>query len=980
MRIHVLCGAVLVLGALRSGSGEEPACDVVDVQDQEVDEDVQLQLVSSAVFGKGGLKAAAAFDKALNATRTNISRHSGAGSTHDSTVKKLSSDEAELILELQGFFLGASRDFWIILSMCFVSFLFSLTVVWCVSLSLKARINEVAKDTGGNDRILKPIFRLSLLQRKLFFGEKNRAFAMTADCAFRGAIACTACVLPYYFSAFSWFTDQGWSMQYALVIITFTLFKSLGNTMQSAWYNFFGTVVPICNTLLLYSFFPVGTTGQGEFKSTWWIGAVNLICFVVLMIVLNVPLGVRMFALSWQAYWSMCFLDPADTTEFSLGFRKILLKGAAIGPLAGTVIGCVISILCMLSSPLGPCLCNLRSSLEIALDLAWHEGELWKEIIADFKGKTASFRVEAFVGQIDQLGANVAKLQDCLGSTWWECFGIGHPGRVKANLTELADTLARMQELLPERSLSVSAFGSKHEQLMDLVAPKMETLSHSASQLLSRAARVGASGGRQDVSQEEVDALTQGLATMATGQKDLAECIAKARLQVYGAAFFEDTINESCVILAFSTYCCYVAQYVEYLLADEQVKDPSPWQAFKARTKETFTCNTWDFSLRNCGAFLVAFVLGYTGIHGAGPKSGFWAVAPLDSTIAGTSAYLMAAEGKGGSALAKNVGRFLGTGGGTLLGAMAFHIGVDCTWHGTLVGVVMLLALQFFSFHLYFTSSQFGYVGLLLAAYGGQRLLMPCGTAEHSEAAILNIIANQFYAIIAVTVAEVLLPNAKASDLATSAYADANKAFVASWRAYLGISGDTVSLKDKNAVTMLEQARELGKEAFIEPRMVRTPWPDYFWGKVLEPMWSMGEALHLLTSRSIVSVASPVREALAASDEVKQKGEALALTAEESFAMAVKVLRHDTVQPFDIPEDVIARLLEDKRPLSDSMSSMKGVIKQRLAGRVKGRTAVENATEDVICQAAMTLRLLEKILDSFGRLEDAIVGLPEVKK
>jgi len=434
------------------------------------------------------------------------------------------------------------------------------------------------------------------------------------------------------------------------------------------------------------------------------------------------------------------------------------------------------------------------------------------------------------------------------------------------------------------------------------------------------------------------------------------------------------------VIFAFSTYCCYIVQYVEFLLADDQVKDDSPWQAFKTRARETFVCNDWDFALRNCGAFLVAFVLGYTGIHGSGAKKGFWAVAPFDSTIAGTTAYLMAAEGKGGSALAKNVGRFLGTGGGTLLGTMAFHIGVDCTWHGTLVGMVALLALQFFSFHLYFNSSQFGYVGLLLAAYGGQNLLVPCGS-EMTEASILNIIANQFYAIIAVTVAELLLPNAKSSDLASSSFADGNKAIIASWRVYLGISSDPVSsLKDKNTLGMLEEVRGLGKEASIEPRMVRTPWRDDFWGKVLEPMWSMGEALHLLTSRSIVSVASPVREALAASDEVKQKGEALALTAEESFAMAVKVLRHDTVQPFDIPEDVIARLLEDKRPLSDSMSSMKGVIKQRLAGRVKGRTAVENATEDVICQAAMTLRLLEKILDSFGRLEDAIVGLPEVKK
>merc|ERR1719229_1640681 len=96
---------------------------------------------------------------------------------------------------------------------------------------------------------------------------------------------------------------------------------------------------------------------------------------------------------------------------------------------------------------------------------------------------------------------------------------------------------------------------------------------------------------------------------------------------------------------------------------------------------------------------------------------------PYSSTAAGTTAYLMAAEGKGGSAIMKNVARFQGTGGGTIIGQLLFTTTMTCAWYGSIIGFSVV---TFFAFYLYFSSPSFGYVGLLLAAYGAEHLLLGC--------------------------------------------------------------------------------------------------------------------------------------------------------------------------------------------------------------------------------------------------------------
>jgi len=418
----------------------------------------------------------------------------------------------------------------------------------------------------------------------------------------------------------------------------------------------------------------------------------------------------------------------------------------------------------------------------------------------------------------------------------------------------------------------------------------------------------------------------------------------------------------------------------------------SPWAAFWESLKESCQLNDPHSIARNCIAFFGCFAIGFCGLRGAGPKTHVFTIEPLDSTIAGTTAFLMSAEGKGGSALYKNIGRFLGTGGGTLLGAMVFHALVDCTWHGVLCGIFSMAILMFFSFYLYFTSAQYGYVGLLLAAYGGQRLLIPCGATDQTEAWLLRTIANQFFAIVGVSLSELLIPNTKSSDVAIGAFTSGYTSFLASLRAYLAVPGGREpSPANDDAFQKLLEAKCIGAEASLEPRVVRTPWRGELWERVLHATTHMSHAIHSLASigapndsplpsgPSPKTHGSPFRQALAASDTMTKTAGDLARRAEESFQLAVKILTHDDERPLCLPDDAHARLIKSKHAMAHWRSSMKGVIREAATG-AKGQAPAKSAAEDVLCQAAMSGMMMDSLVDHFASLEDALLQLPEVTR
>ena len=131
-------------------------------------------------------------------------------------------------------------------------------------------------------------------------------------------------------------------MSYVVVIVVFTLYKDLGSTVVLAWTGFYGTLLPVLNCWLTFYFFPDGVKTDETWTKVF--GWVDFLVFVLLMFGLGFATNGKMYALSWQAYFSMCFLNPFDQTLFSQGL-DVQLHAAETSALTGTIIGCIFALL-----------------------------------------------------------------------------------------------------------------------------------------------------------------------------------------------------------------------------------------------------------------------------------------------------------------------------------------------------------------------------------------------------------------------------------------------------------------------------------------------------------------------------------------------------------------------------------------------------------------------------------------------------------
>ena len=240
-----------------------------------------------------------------------------------------------------GRFLGASHDFWIVFATSISALLGCFLMTWCtVEVSTRGRSKG---DWQDMEVFTKPSMHLGCAQKRLFRGSRyGISFAFHADLALRGALVVLFCAATYGFDSLHWWQEQGWSMSYVVVILAFTLYLDLGSTVNLAWTGFYGTLLPVLNCWLMFYLYPVGIKDDHVLSKVF--GWLDFFVFVLLMFALGFGTNAKMYALSWQAYFSMCFLNPFDKTLFSRGLGDVRLQAAETGALMGTVIGCVFAI------------------------------------------------------------------------------------------------------------------------------------------------------------------------------------------------------------------------------------------------------------------------------------------------------------------------------------------------------------------------------------------------------------------------------------------------------------------------------------------------------------------------------------------------------------------------------------------------------------------------------------------------------------
>jgi len=401
------------------------------------------------------------------------------------------------------------------------------------------------------------------------------------------------------------------------------------------------------------------------------------------------------------------------------------------------------------------------------------------------------------------------------------------------------------------------------------------------------------------------------------------------------------------------------------------------WGAFWGGIVDTLSMNSSTFVVRSSLGFFLAFGLGLKGMPGI--------LSSFNSTPAGTTAYLMASEGCGGSAVLKNIARFQGTAGGTIFGQLIRATAISCNLQGQICGALSVFIVEFFAMFLYFSSESYGYVGVLLGAYGAEHLMMDCSTGE-SGLDVYGVILQQFLAISSVTIADLLVGNVSSSTLAVKSYCSMTDAIGESLKDFLCLKvdasdGEDIPLVHSHRHEILAHNAAMavqGKEAELEPRWARTPWRMDLWQHLEKSTLKIGEGMVAIEYTVSEGTSGPeARKTIMNSPSMQSVSEMFFYRAQSVFMLAEKLMMHESMATFEVPKSMMQDFLKQRAAsINDKLEEILEQVNQGSEHKASGEP-VATLGEDVMCAVGVVLLSMEDMMKHLNNIEDQIFTSPE---
>ena len=235
-----------------------------------------------------------------------------------------------------------------------------------------------------------------------------------------------------------------------VVIVAFSFYTDLGTSVFLSWTGFIGTLLPVANCWVMFSLYPEGTTTGDVGASVF--GYLDFLVIVLLTFYLDFATNAKMYALSWQAYFSMCFLNPSDDTTFSRGIRDLQLHSAEVGALMGTVIGCIMAVFV---SIVPTSISALGRAQHMLLDVVWCHGRLLEQLLDLGGPHMQEHTVVVFAQEVQGLQEQLRDIKNLLENSWWECFDLGRAGQARAMMLDLCSSLEVLNDWLEAMVMAV---------------------------------------------------------------------------------------------------------------------------------------------------------------------------------------------------------------------------------------------------------------------------------------------------------------------------------------------------------------------------------------------------------------------------------------------------------------------------------------------------------------------------------------------
>jgi hypothetical protein len=664
----------------------------------------------------------------------------------------------------------------------------------------------------------------------LYFANRNMALRTAAMCAFLSLPVMVpelyAILTGIYPPASAPFKNTKPLFPYislipggTLLMVIFTVYKDLGSTVQLFYQGLVGTAWACIWTHVMFAIMPGGAAGALYYPPVAHLSHIALVFFSMW---LNISKTLRMFILSYQVYFAMDFMNPANADVYNKSW-SITWDAFTVTTLATSFLGVLAAVFVPLLPAPRPVLAT-KNAEAAAQGVVTHFCDCMDHLVDYFKGSAKSVTIVAREKEISEVTSFIGGLQGTVDGMWWETFDIGKWGSVRTMLTRHAGMMGKLGDILLAMEVCVRAedFDENHKVCMDNLSGEIDEVLSSTRSLLEEATQSAKDGNIDDSEKKKLsDGVNKSLiaiqklsvkfnqtrksiakklhsttsrrihpdkGAITWEEMKLASLLGGEALEQQLQAKFdelkpvswkEQVINphlqsESFFVFSLCVYARQVSRYAMCMTARE-VEKPNVFQEIKTAMFQVFDWDTLyprlhhsSVTVRGTIEILLCY---YVGLY-------FF---DYNGVAAGTVSLLIADTP--GSALTKNLNRIQAV----VIGALVPHIitqviGSHAIWYVTVGKVCAYYAFEALACYIYYSSANFGYVGCLVAAFACSVLVYPSlslsqgdsGDSDAYKRSIFTKMTNTILGVLIMTVVDLCLSSEKAS-------AAANRKFLQSF-------------------------------------------------------------------------------------------------------------------------------------------------------------------------------------------------------
>jgi len=651
---------------------------------------------------------------------------------------------------------------------------------------------------------------------RLFMKNINKDFGDHLEVASRGACFVVLCAIPFvmpseFCPACNTIVQQGIYTSACVTYFIYTLYLYTGDILHFAQGGIMGTVLAVVNIWLMQGFMPGGYTESMPHR--WYIGSAWGITFVFLVLWLNFDDLTRIFGISTYVWYWMSFLQPDAVAGFSQNF-EVKFDGRAVREFGVALIGCGLAVVAAYIPY--PIYAHTRA-LDTAKKMLTQVYMTKQDFVTFYCGDKADrMAIRVLSREVETLRDECGAITGLLDTSWFECLGRGKWQVQRVMMTKFSDYTKNVVDLLSNifQICQTETFDKDHVKIMAELREPLGKIVESNSEILKYCLCALHDASFNEDLQKEAD---KQMGIAMDGVRDLTIRLADSRAKAGYNKVSEDAAGENVVALTFAKFTHLTEAFYEKLKG-KQVEEKT-WRDGAGilglfEPGELFNKDHIMWTLRNGLSIVVAFYIGWHGYNKY--------IAQYNAAIASTVAVLLSKFA--GSAMVKNLARLQGVVIGIVLGNLLYAFLGWCYWWGHMLVGIALYLWTLLGLFMYFHSTNYSTVGLLLAVFGSQSLLRPCANSDtdpSGHSAIVNVTVG----IVVMTIIDILLSPSRASDIAKKNFQEAHKAVVEAIDKLFDPSVTKIEARKGALVGAINAAQNMGNEAALEPRYHRHDWP-----------------------------------------------------------------------------------------------------------------------------------------------------------